>query len=67
MKVKELKRLLEGVDDNHEVIIDIWEENMINPRANVKRVEDGFDWYSNTLIIVPDRRLTPMEMRIPKE
>jgi len=67
MKVRELKEILEQFDDEEEVIIDIFERDAFYPRAHIESVHAGFDWYNGKVIIYTDRRLMPVEPRVPKE
>jgi hypothetical protein len=65
MKVKELKELLNEMNNDNEVIIDIYHAGFINPRANIKMVQAGFDWFDGYVIITPDMRLMPAPLPAP--
>lgn len=57
MKVRELKELLSTCNDDHDVIIEVHDEKIINPRADINFVHEGFDWDDGYVIIVPKYKL----------
>lgn len=62
MKASELKRILERIKDDHEVMIAItlpYTTVGARPMVAVKHAYLGFDWEAGKFILAPDEELTP--------
>jgi len=70
MKVSDLKRILEHIKDDDEVMIAVklpYATVGAIPMVTVKSATSGFDWESGKFILRPEEELTPADRDFAKQ